>query len=138
MLQSNKLTVNIVCSKLLFVLRARSSMVEQWPFKPLVQGSSPCALIFCLRGVRENQTGRAWQPVPPKKEYLHQLGGFGIRPYVLQNITIVPTKEDCLHKKGGFGIRPYVLQNRTIVPTKEDYLHKKGGFGTRPYILQIK
>ena len=25
-------------------LRARSSMVEQWPFKPLVKGSSPFAL----------------------------------------------------------------------------------------------
>ena len=25
--------------------RARSSMVEQWPFKPLVAGSSPAALI---------------------------------------------------------------------------------------------
>lgn len=42
--QSNKLTVNIVCSKLLFVLRACSSMVEQWPFKPLVEGSSPSTL----------------------------------------------------------------------------------------------
>ena len=29
-------------------IRARSSMVEQRPFKPLVQGSSPCALTFCL------------------------------------------------------------------------------------------
>ncbi len=26
--------------------RARSSMVEQWPFKPLVAGSSPAALII--------------------------------------------------------------------------------------------
>ena len=33
-----------VYSKLSDVQWARSSMVEQWPFKPLVQGSSPCAL----------------------------------------------------------------------------------------------
>ena len=26
-------------------MRARSSMVEQWPFKPLVAGSSPAALM---------------------------------------------------------------------------------------------
>jgi hypothetical protein len=28
---------------------ARSSMVEQWPFKPLVKGSSPFALTFYLK-----------------------------------------------------------------------------------------
>ena len=26
-------------------------MVEQWPFKPLVQGSSPCTLTLCLNGL---------------------------------------------------------------------------------------
>lgn len=30
---------------------ARSSMVEQWPFKPLVKGSSPFALTFNLKGL---------------------------------------------------------------------------------------
>ena len=32
--------------------RARSSMVEQWPFKPLVAGSIPAALTFLLDVVR--------------------------------------------------------------------------------------
>ncbi len=32
--------------------RARSSMVEQWPFKPLVAGSSPAALTNIDEGKR--------------------------------------------------------------------------------------
>ena len=38
------LTLNIYHVRMRFACRARSSMVEQWPFKPLVQGSNPCAL----------------------------------------------------------------------------------------------
>ena len=33
--------------------RARSSMVEQWPFKPLVAGSSPAALTTVYVGDNE-------------------------------------------------------------------------------------
>ena len=32
---------------------ARSSMVEQWPFKPLVAGSSPAALTTIDNGVAQ-------------------------------------------------------------------------------------
>lgn len=36
----------------LYLERARSSTAEQWPFKPLVQGSNPCALTKnpCFQG----------------------------------------------------------------------------------------
>ena len=40
---ANLLTPDIARDKIP-CLRVRSSMVEQWPFKPLVAGSSPAAL----------------------------------------------------------------------------------------------
>jgi hypothetical protein len=43
---------------------ARSSMVEQWPFKPLVKGSSPFALTFSLKElVKGTLKGGIFEPL---------------------------------------------------------------------------
>jgi hypothetical protein len=76
--------------------------------------------------------------VPPKKEYLHQLGGFGIRPYMLQNKQLCLQKRIVSIKRADLESAPTFTKTETIVAYKRGYLHKKGGFGTRPYILQIK
>ncbi len=39
-------------------VRARSSMAEQWPFKPRVAGSIPAALIILDEGGKSILTGK--------------------------------------------------------------------------------
>jgi hypothetical protein len=46
-------------------LRARSSMAEQWPFKPLVEGSSPPALTLKL--FLNNLPARQWREIEVRK-----------------------------------------------------------------------
>ena len=47
----------LVASSFFKLVRARSSMAEQWPFKPRVAGSIPAALIIYDEGWRRFLTG---------------------------------------------------------------------------------